>query len=144
MEPEEFLILAEELSKKNKEAAYRSAISRAYYAAFHKAKNILISMQIPMRRDKEIHHQIYDYLLYCGNDDVSDAASQLDALRTGRNDADYELDNTDIIDPLKVIKLLMDAENIINVVNMNKSDASVKAMKAAIQDYIAKVDSGPQ
>ena len=42
MAPREFLDLADELLDGSGEASWRSAVSRAYYAAFHTARLLLI------------------------------------------------------------------------------------------------------
>jgi uncharacterized protein (UPF0332 family) len=41
MNPDEFLTLAEQLAGQPSEAARRSAVSRAYYGAFHLARGLV-------------------------------------------------------------------------------------------------------
>lgn len=74
------------------EARSRSAVSRAYYSAFHFAKGFLEEFEIRISKGPSGHGEIYRYLFNCGFPAAQAAARLLDALRRDRNEADYDLD----------------------------------------------------
>jgi len=68
MQPEHFLDLGRQLSKRDDAAACRTAISRAYYAAYHVAAKMLkdcIGVSIPSAASG--HAIVQDYLTRCGD-----------------------------------------------------------------------------
>lgn len=73
------------------EARYRSAVSRAYYGAFHLAVTFLNEVGAKVPANSECHQQAYQALLNSGNVHAQEAARLLDDLRTSRNEADYKL-----------------------------------------------------
>jgi len=88
----EYLNLADALAGQSNQAALRSAVSRAYYAAFHRASQKLIDEQQIYRSDPtqpRKHKAIWDMYR-----DSTDANRQRigvkgDRLRKNRTDADY-------------------------------------------------------
>ena len=94
MEPKAFLDLAERLLKNtNCEASLRTCIGRSYYAFY----NLVIQFLRPnfpndFPRAAESHKKAFEYLSDCGIEDVELAASNLNDLRTERNQADYDLE----------------------------------------------------
>jgi uncharacterized protein (UPF0332 family) len=56
----EYLELARQLSKSDKEAALRSAISRAYYAAFNQVRAYCVSREIYIPRAVDSHQVVWD------------------------------------------------------------------------------------
>jgi uncharacterized protein (UPF0332 family) len=59
----DFLELAEDLAaRQHDEAAARTAISRAYYAAFHAGRGYLVRAGIPLDRSRNAHLQVRDAL----------------------------------------------------------------------------------
>jgi uncharacterized protein (UPF0332 family) len=92
MKPFEFLLLAQRLLENEKcPAGFRSAISRAYYAAFLHARDFLERAGIYLVTDKG-HHELVNYLSAAGDPEVSAAAAALASFRTERNSADYHLE----------------------------------------------------
>ena len=83
---EDFLDLAESLaSQPSNEAAARSAISRAYYAAFHAGRDYLVRAKIPIDRSCNTHVQVQDEL------QKSEAIGQVvKRLHVWRKYADYD------------------------------------------------------
>lgn len=55
----EFLALAEELGQRRAEVSWRTAIGRADYAAFHRARNFLASLGFVTRRSDQAHAGLY-------------------------------------------------------------------------------------
>jgi uncharacterized protein (UPF0332 family) len=91
------------------EAARRSAVSRAYFAAFCWARNYAGTKGgFKPRRDATVHKELRDYLANQGRRDI---ASALNRLRMWRNICDYE-DEVSELDNL-VSASLYEAKNII-------------------------------
>ena len=93
------------------EAGKRSAVSRAYYAAFCHARNYAIQKGEKFNPKKENVHQ--KVIKYFEREGMSDVARDLKYLRDWRNDCDYEdqLINTHILISMAIPK----AENIFRV-----------------------------
>jgi uncharacterized protein (UPF0332 family) len=89
--PRDLLLVAEGLCQLNcGTAQFRSAISRAYYAAFLVADLFLKQMALPVRNREQ--HKIVQERLEAGNDiPIKTAASRLALLRSRRKDADYKM-----------------------------------------------------
>jgi len=87
--PIEFLELAKTINTQayNKEANARSAVSRAYYAAFLTAREALGGKSL---KGENIHKLVFD----CLSNRHSLAADDLKSLRRLRNKADYDLSIT--------------------------------------------------
>ncbi len=85
----EYLNLAKELAKSNDEARLRSAISRAYYSVFCKAKS-LFGDKIQLTRKSIDHRLISEYLKAQDNENLKKLGVYLERLRVDRNRADYD------------------------------------------------------
>ncbi|HEY9630086.1 MAG TPA: hypothetical protein V6C84_22560 [Coleofasciculaceae cyanobacterium] len=102
---EEYLHLAEELtgianSIAGEEARLRSTISRAYYAAFIRARNYLrIHLDIDLPRNGDVHRYVREYFDRSSNELHRMIANDLARLRISRNRADYD----DIMTQLPVL-----------------------------------------
>jgi uncharacterized protein (UPF0332 family) len=90
--PDDLLTLAEKLIRGAVEAEWRSAVSRAYYAAFHKARLLLKSVGFAVPRGDQAHAYLWLRLCNCGDPQTIAAGSDLNALRGDRNIADYQVD----------------------------------------------------
>src|SRR5262249_53359591 len=91
MNERDFLSLAQTLAGGVTEAAWRSAISRAYYAAFHVARILLQDLGFTVPQADRAHADLWLRLANCGDTTIQAAASDLNLLRRHRNQADYEL-----------------------------------------------------
>ena len=119
MKPSEFLSLARSLASSSA-SKNRTAISRAYYAAFHVGKQILTANGCPTSR----HGDVPDLFQESENVDVEKAGDQLSELYSQRRKADYELSLTD-------------------VESRPNADAAVKRAKS-IMDDLRELCYGPQ
>ena len=88
----EFLTLAENLkgAAAPTEAAYRTAISRAYYGAFHLACAFLADLDVKIGKD---HGEVWNRLGSSGITDAKKAATMLAILHENRIVADYRLES---------------------------------------------------
>jgi uncharacterized protein (UPF0332 family) len=99
MNADDFLVLAIKLSASSGEAERRSAVSRAYYGAFHWGHGVVDSCGVTLSKEAVAHKEIARCLQHCGNCDVEAAGRELDSLRSERNAADYHLDDPRFTNP---------------------------------------------
>ncbi len=92
---EKFRELAEELRQGETEAARRTAISRIYYAVYHRAKTYLESEGFQFRQFESSHRQIWDEFKDKGRTFTA-IGNTGDRLRANRNKADYAAEIEDI------------------------------------------------
>ena len=92
MDPKDFLRVANDLAKSDETAELRSAVSRAYYAAFHVARKLLVDMGFEISKGSGAHGDICNYLGNAANPTVEHAGNNIGDLKGWRNEADYELD----------------------------------------------------
>lgn len=88
-----FLEFADTLRASDSEAALRSAVSRAYYAAFHEARrHVQRTKNVQFARDGRAHEQVPAELCARGASRIErGVARNLEMLKKARHDADYEL-----------------------------------------------------
>jgi uncharacterized protein (UPF0332 family) len=92
MDGSDFLDVAWHLLEGESEAAWRSAVSRAYYAAFHVARELMIRNGFVVQGGEAAHAYLWRRLSNGGNREVQTAGNRLNLLRGVRNQADYQLD----------------------------------------------------
>ena len=73
-------------------ARNRTAISRAYYGAFHRVIEFLASFNVTVPSNHQSHHIAYQKLFQTRIPSAQEAADLLNDLRGERNTADYDLD----------------------------------------------------
>ena len=93
MTGDDFIILAGKLATNADEASLRSAVSRAYYGAFHLALHYLDDIERPAPQNANAHVYVARQLQKSGHLDAFRAGSLLGDLHTERIKADYRLDN---------------------------------------------------
>jgi uncharacterized protein (UPF0332 family) len=91
MNSRDFLTLAQTLLGDRSEAAWRSAVSRAYYAAFHTARELLEALGFSVPHGERAHGYLWLRLSNCGDPQVQNTGAALNTLRQDRNRADYDL-----------------------------------------------------
>jgi len=92
MTGEDFLSVADSLLEGSSEADWRSAVSRAYYGAFHVARRLLHQCGFLVVSGEQAHAFMWMRLANSGHPDVVAAGKDLSELRRNRNWADYELE----------------------------------------------------
>jgi len=90
MNARDFLRLAQDLLSQPTEAAWRSAVSRAYYAAFHVAREPFDVLGFVVPKAERAHAYLWLRLSNCADADVQLAGRELNDLRGDRNQADYD------------------------------------------------------
>src|SRR5438046_1576262 len=96
MDPREFQRLASQLVGGTSPAECRTAISRAYYATYNVAVEILKDMGFPISKGPTGHRDVQNQLSNSGDAEVMKVGSQLTDLHSRRIQADYRLDRTDV------------------------------------------------
>jgi uncharacterized protein (UPF0332 family) len=114
MNGRDFLRVARSLAASGGEAERRTAVSRAYYAAFHAARDLLRELGFAVPRADRAHEYLYRRLNNCGLGAVVDAGRTLHALRSGRNQADYDVDSPF---PSAAVEAVADAESILQTLD---------------------------
>jgi hypothetical protein len=80
MNGRDFLPIARALAAETTEAAWRSALSRAYYAAFHVARELMEGMGFAVPKSDAAHKHMAWRLGNCGHAQVEDIGRKLDIL----------------------------------------------------------------
>src|SRR5437773_9338428 len=91
MNGRDFLAAARRQAASAEEADWRRAASRAYYAAFHVARDLLADLRFRTPRADRAHNYLYVRLNNCSEPQIRDAADLLHDLRSRRNVADYDV-----------------------------------------------------
>jgi uncharacterized protein (UPF0332 family) len=87
----DFLAVASALAAASTEAEWRSAISRAYYAAFHTAREFLARLRFRVPAGEQAHAYLWLRLSNTGDPTADAIGRLLRDLRGRRNNADYDL-----------------------------------------------------
>ena len=129
----DFLSLAANLANGTTEAEWRTASSRAYYAAFHVARRLLLDLGFRVPRAERAHGYLWLRLSNAGHADVILAGGRLDDLRRHRNQADYD-------DHLFIAQATTDAdvrlaEKVIQALDAAAVDPVRTQISDAMRDY---------
>lgn len=130
MEFRDYLSLAATLRDGSTEAEWRSASSRAYYAAFHVARQMLLSLGFVVPRADRAHAYLWLRLANAGHADVELAGNRLNHLRGDRNAGDY--DETRTWRQVLAARHVRTAEDIIQAIDA----AMIEPTKTQITDAI--------
>lgn len=143
MEPRQFLYLAERLAEHGAYPVdFRSAISRAYYAAFHFGLILLREMGFSIVQNASAHEEIYQHLNNSGDDELAKAASKMNDLRTRRNHADYELNRADVEEKKNARMLVHQAARLIETIERRCNSEGRNQIIEAIQDWRSRIFTG--
>jgi uncharacterized protein (UPF0332 family) len=129
----DFLALAARLAAEATEADWRSAISRAYYAAFHVARRLLADLNFSVPRADRSHQYLIFRLSNCGEPVVEQAGRDLETLRRLRNRADY--DEVPSVTQPHAVAAVRRAEDIIRHLDNARSDPTRSRIRDAMIIY---------
>jgi uncharacterized protein (UPF0332 family) len=107
----QYLSFADELSKRSEEAALRSAVSRAYYAAFCTARNHLRGKGEQIPDSEQTHKVVWESFQRRGKTYAAVYQNGV-RLRSRRRQADYEDEIKDLSN--LVTEALRDAKNVLH------------------------------
>lgn len=129
----DFFTLAGPLLAMTDEAAWRTAVSRGYYAAFHVASEFLGGLRFSVPQSDRAHAYLWLRLQNCGEPLVIKAGSDLNDLRSERNKADYDLRRSYV--QSKAADWVKIAEQIILALEAAAADPTRAAIQAEVIRY---------
>jgi uncharacterized protein (UPF0332 family) len=132
-----FLSLAERLAKGTSPEEYRSAVSRAYYGAFHVAMELLLRVGIRLPASPEAHQKLRFCLLQCGELAGVEAGEKLESLRKQRNYADYDLGHARSDKQENALFQVDVAREIVDALNLCREEPVWSRLRAKVRAYAA-------
>jgi uncharacterized protein (UPF0332 family) len=146
MTSRQFFEVASDLSIGEREGDWRSAVSRAYFAAFHTARDLLIQCGFQVPQADRAHAYLWRRLSNSQHPDVVNAGLDFQDLRRTRNWADYDLGR--FFAQSIAFDLVSLAEKLITLLEAVASEATVRtiiteAMKNYERDVLREVTWQP-
>lgn len=120
-EPRAFLDIAKALLSDSTPAYCRTAIGRAYYAAFNVGAQLLRGLECRISQGPEAHKDVRELLDLSDIYELTIAATNLGDLREQRNEADYVLDNAGVETLDTANTVISQAEETITILEEFKS-----------------------
>jgi uncharacterized protein (UPF0332 family) len=143
MNPREFHDLALKLIRGGSPAEVRSAISRAYYAAFHVGAEILEGMGFTINKGPGAHGEVRNRLGNSGDPDVVRVSSLLGTLHSRRIEADYRLNSEIVENPKNAQGLVNQANDVIQTLIRCCEGPHRARIIQAIRDWEVKTHARP-
>jgi len=134
MTPNEFLELAGEWCTGSREGEWRSAVSRAYFAAFHAGRLLLYQNGFTVPRGDQAHSYLWLRLANTGRTEIDQAGRDMNSLRRVRNRADYEWD-TPFPHTLAVAQVLVADRIVEALADLTATPVVLAQVLSAIQVY---------
>ncbi len=136
MNAQDFLSLAGKLvaSPDASEAACRTAVSRAYYACFHSAKDYLLELGFRMGRD---HIESQRVLMSAGVEKSLRAGQLLGNLQSVRIRADYDLAQD--IGHKTAKRCVEVAHELLTILAESRQEPLRSTIQAGIETYLRKI-----
>lgn len=142
IDPADFLAVAIKLSNGRHEADLRSAVSRAYYGAFHFARELIEECGVKISRKQlyaaDVHRKVRFCLDHSGSTLAVKAAEKLDSLRERRNAADYDLRSAEFT-PQRVALQLRASQEIIDALRNGRTEPGFSQLGVEIRKYARDV-----
>jgi uncharacterized protein (UPF0332 family) len=143
MDPADFISLAIRLSNSHNEADLRTAVSRAYYGAFHVAREFLEDCGVYLSGKElfkvEAHQKVRFCLGESRNEDAVMVGKKLGSLRDRRNEADYELKLTTFSNPANVAIEVRIARELVDAVVRCRTEPTFSAIRESVRAYARDV-----
>jgi uncharacterized protein (UPF0332 family) len=140
MDGNDFIALAGKLaaSPAAAEATYRTAISRAYYGAFHIARSLLVELGFAPVGNANVHGFVQQYLQGSKNPHALRAASLLSHLQAERNRADYRLEDNRFSSQRDAMLLVERAHLAVAALERCRAPDARESILQAISEYQKK------
>ena len=138
MSPDDFLKTANRLalSRASGAADFRSSISRAYYAVYHLARQILNDqLQFYCRAGGNEHQWVHRHFANCTNADAHEAGRVIQDMHDARKNADYDLSDARVETEAAARLSLERAEKVKHRLAACTNDANLAALKAEMIRY---------
>lgn len=135
MSPNDFLTLADALLKTLPcPAAFRSAVSRAYYAAHHHIALFVESAGVTILKSGEAHRDVWLHLTGIDDPELETVGNELAELQIDRNAADYDLQKPKFEKQSNASERVNDARELMDIVDKCQADKQrYEKVKAAIK-----------
>jgi uncharacterized protein (UPF0332 family) len=137
MNPQDFILLAHELSLGSREAHFRSCVSRAYYGAFHVACALVQSVGVVLPKGASAHEKLSQCLQNAGDPELLATGKKLNSLRDFRNAADYRLDDPRFRNSEFASIQVANAQTIVASIDQVRRDSP--AVRIPIRNYARSV-----
>jgi len=98
---------------------YRTAISRAYYAAYHTLRLLLSQAGLHPAMDRDAHRDARLYLEKSGDQALARLAGTIKNLHSRRKDADYKIEMVEIETQQQAVAAVQRAQMIIETLEKN-------------------------
>ncbi|MEX2317988.1 MAG: HEPN domain-containing protein [Pirellulales bacterium] len=125
------------------EATYRTAVSRAYYGAFHVAHGFLHELGLRPPANANVHGFVQHYLNGSKHGDACRAASLLSHLHAARIRADYRLDGPQFSSQQDAMLIVEQAALVVSALNNCRSEGAWGSIRHAIAEYEQKINPRP-
>jgi uncharacterized protein (UPF0332 family) len=137
VDPRDFLAQARTLARSATPAGHRTAICRAYYAAYHVAFELLLDLGFRrITRGHTGHEAVRQHLTNSGLDPVVHAGAMLRRLQDARVRADYWLRDPYPEDAMTAAFWVEQADAVIRTLDRVAAEPAARArMTAAIQTW---------
>ena len=139
MNPTEFLDLAGRLITDGTEAAFRTAVSRAYYGAFHSAVLLIKEMGVSLPVGPESHQKVRYCLMESAEAPALQAGDSLQILRKHRNQADYDLGESPLFNATNTLPRIDRAREIVALLKKCSEEPIRSRFRVKLRDYAANV-----
>jgi uncharacterized protein (UPF0332 family) len=124
MRGREFYELAEHLAQGSRPSELRSAVSRAYYGAFHVAREFVdAECRINLPTDASVHKKLQELFDACSPHVLNTIGRRLTSLREARNYADYKLTHLPSSRKANAITHLQIANQLIYAIEVDLANA---------------------
>ncbi len=141
MDGKNFINTAQKLLQIRDEPALRSAVSRAYYAAYHCCTALARQLGFQFDKDSPSHERIYQYLRNCGISEIENTAEDLRRLRRRLNGADYDMAITEFQNHVACQWDVVNAQSIISLVEKYNQEPLRTQLRNGLREYQTKIHS---
>jgi len=121
-------------------AGYRSAVSRAYYGAFHIARAYLNAFQFHCHSGSNEHQWVQHHFQNCTTQTARDIGQSLANLHESRKVADYKLDKVAADRQSNAESCVLRADGIRDNIKECSNPALIATIKAEMVAYRQKVN----
>jgi uncharacterized protein (UPF0332 family) len=140
MHGEDFLFPAEQLLKMPSEAAYRTAVNRAYYAVYHCGAEFLSGLGLKTSGGPQTHGQLQARVNNCGVAEFQQLYRIIHKLYDSRLLADYDLKSNEFQSQATTALWLVSAKQAIAIIkDCKKSQSLCNQIRQGIREYEAKI-----
>jgi uncharacterized protein (UPF0332 family) len=140
MEGKEFFALAQKLAQMRTEPALRSAVSRAYYGAYHCCIQLLREFGFQFSKDASAHEKVAAYFNNAAINEIQATADTLTHLRRRRNSADYDIASKEFQNHVDCQLELARAQSIILEIEKYHQEPFRTQLRNGLRNYHAKIN----